>query len=166
MAGAPHDIETVIIGAGVVGLSIARELALANRGAWVLEQAERPGEGISSRNSGVIHAGLYYPPGSHKARMCLRGRDLLYAFAARRGVPHARCGKLVVATTADELPALRALQARSAENGVRVEWLEGAQAMALEPALHCVAALDSPDSGIVDVPEFVMALVGEAEQGD
>ena len=162
----PPDIETVIIGAGVIGLSIARELAQAGRGCWVLEQSERAGEGISSRNSGVIHAGLYYEPGSHKARMCLRGRDLMYAFCERRGVPHARCGKLVVATTDDEIPALRALQQRSADNGVRVEWLEGAQAMALEPALHCVAALDSPDSGIVDVPEFVMALIGETEQGD
>lgn len=162
----PFDIETVVIGAGVVGLSVARELSMAGRGVWVLEQAERAGEGISSRNSGVIHAGLYYEPGSHKARLCLRGRDLMYAFCARRGVPHARCGKLVVATTADELPALRALQQRSAENGVRVHWLDGAEATAREPELRCVAALDSPDSGIVDVPEFVMALIGEVEQGD
>ena len=160
------DIETVIIGAGVVGLSIARELAMAGRGAWVLEKHERAGEGVSSRNSGVIHGGLYYPPGSHKAVMCVRGRDLMYAFCARRGVPHARCGKLVVATTEAEVPALRALECRSAENGVRVRWLEGARALALEPALRCVAALDSPDSGIVDVPEFVMALIGEVEQGD
>jgi L-2-hydroxyglutarate oxidase LhgO len=160
------DIDTVIIGAGVVGLSIARELVKAGRAVWVLEQAERAGEGVSSRNSGVIHAGLYYPPGSHKARFCVRGRDLMYEFCARRGVPHARCGKLVVATTADEIPALRALEQRSRENGVRVTWRDSAEASALEPALRCAAALESPDSGIIDVPDFVMALIGEVEQGD
>ena len=162
----PNDIDTVIIGAGVVGLSIARELVLAGRSVWVLEQAERAGEGISSRNSGVIHAGLYYDPGSHKARLCVRGRDLMYAFCERRRVPHSRCGKLVVATTDSELPALRALEQRSRENGVRVRWVDGQEATAMEPALRCAAALDSPDSGIVDVPEFVMALIGEVEQGD
>lgn len=162
----PLDIDTVVIGAGVVGLSIARELVRRGRGVWVLEKAERAGEGVSSRNSGVIHAGLYYEPGSLKARLCLRGRDLMYEFCARRGVPHARCGKLVVATGEGEIEALLALQVRSGENGVRVSWLDGPEAMALEPALRCHAALDSPDSGIVDVPEFVMALIGEAEQGD
>jgi len=160
------DIDTVVVGAGVVGLAIARELVNGGRGTWVLERAERAGEGVSSRNSGVIHAGLYYDPGSLKARHCVRGRDLLYAFCARRSVPHARCGKLVVATHSGEVEALRALAARSAENGVTVRWLDGHEATALEPALRCEAALDSPDSGIVDVPELVMALIGEVEQGD
>jgi len=162
----PVDIDTVVVGAGVVGLSVARERVRAGRGVFVLEAAERPGEGISSRNSGVVHAGLYYPPGSLKARLCLRGRDLLYAFAARRGLPHARCGKLVVATSEAGIPALRALQQRAQANGVTVHWRDGAEATRLEPALRCAAALESPDSGVVDVPELVMALVGEAEQGD
>lgn len=160
------DIDTLIIGAGVVGLSIAREMVKAGRSVWVLERAERAGEGVSSRNSGVIHAGLYYTPGSHKARLCVRGRDLMYEFCARRGVPHSRCGKLVVATTKDEIPALRALEQRSHQNAVRVRWVEGAEASKLQPGLRCIAALESPDSGIVDVPEFVMALIGEVEQGD
>jgi L-2-hydroxyglutarate oxidase LhgO len=161
-----HDIDTVVVGAGVVGLAVARALVRAGRDVWVLEQAERAGEGISSRNSGVIHAGLYYEPGSLKARLCVRGRDLLYEFCTRRALPHARCGKFVVATEESDVDALKALVARAAHNGVRVNWLDGPQATALEPALRCRAALESPDSGIVDVPEFVMALVGEVEQGD
>jgi L-2-hydroxyglutarate oxidase LhgO len=161
-----HDIDTVVIGAGVVGLSVAHALAEAGQAVWVLEAAERAGEGVSSRNSGVIHAGMYYHPGSLKARLCVRGRDLLYEFCARRGVPHRRCGKFIVAADEGEVPALHALAARAGENGVRVVWLEGDQAQRLEPALRCSAALDSPDSGIVDVPELVMALIGGIERGD
>lgn len=161
-----HDIDLVVVGAGVVGLAVAAACARAGRAVWVLEQAERAGEGISSRNSGVIHAGLYYPPGSLKARLCLRGRDLLYDFCARRGVPHRRCGKFVVAVAEAELPELQALAARSEQNGVTVRWVEAAAARAAEPALRCAAALESPDSGIVDVPELVMALIGAIEQGE
>jgi L-2-hydroxyglutarate oxidase LhgO len=161
-----HDIDTVVVGAGVVGLAVAHALAEAGTPVWVLEAAERAGEGISSRNSGVIHAGLYYEPGSLKARLCVRGRDLLYEFCARRGVPHRRCGKFVVAADAAEVPALQALAERSALNGVSVAWLDGAEAQRQEPALRCAAALDSPDSGIVDVPELVMALIGAIERGD
>ena len=162
----PHDIDTVVVGAGVVGLAVAHALARADQAVWVLEAAERAGEGVSSRNSGVIHAGLYYHPGSLKARLCVRGRDLMYEFCDLRGVPHRRCGKYVVAAEAAEVPALRALAERSARNDVRVTWLDGAQAQKNEPALRCAAALDSPDSGIVDVPELVMALVGGIERGD
>lgn len=163
---APYDIDTVVIGAGVVGLAVAHALAQAGEAVWVLEAAERAGEGISSRNSGVIHAGLYYDTGSLKARLCVRGRDLLYELCARRGVPHRRCGKLVVAAEAAEVSALRALSERAASNGVRIRWLEAAEAQRLEPALRCAAALDSPDSGIVDVPELVMTLIGGIEHDD
>lgn len=160
------DIDTVIVGAGVVGLSAALARAQSGASVWVLEQAERAGEGISSRNSGVIHAGLYYPTGSLKARMCVRGRDLLYELCAKRGIPHQRCGKLVVATRDSEHDALEALRQRSIDNGVDVHLIDAAEAQRREPELRCVAALDSPDSGIVDVPEFVMALIGAIEHGD
>jgi L-2-hydroxyglutarate oxidase LhgO len=163
---AEFDIDTVIVGGGVVGLSVALAVARSGASVWVLERAERAGEGVSSRNSGVIHAGLYYDPGSLKARLCVRGRDLMYAFCARRGVPHRRCGKLVVAVDAAELDALHALHRRAFENGVRADLIDGDEARRREPALRCVAAIDSPDSGIVDVPDFVMALIGEVEQGD
>lgn len=159
------DIDLVIIGAGVVGLACARSLATAGRSVWVLERESRPGEGVSSRNSGVIHAGFYYPPGSLKARLCLRGRDLLYAYCAERGIPHRRLGKWVVATREDEIPALQALAERGAINGLTgLRLLDAAQIRAGEPELAAVAALDSPDSGIVDVAELVMALVGEVER--
>jgi len=158
------DIECVVVGAGVVGLAVAAELARRGREVLVLEAEARAGEGVSSRNSGVIHAGLYYPTGSLKARLCVRGAQLMYAFAERRGIPHRRLGKLVVATEADEVPALRALLQRGRANGVRLEWLDGAQARRIEPELRCEAAIDSPDSGIVDAAEVVMALIGELER--
>jgi L-2-hydroxyglutarate oxidase LhgO len=164
MGNPAADIECVVVGAGVVGLSVGCELARRGAEVMVLEAEARPGEGISSRNSGVIHAGLYYPPGSLKARLCVRGRDLLYDYAARRGIPHRRLGKLVVATSNDEIPLLRSLHLRGIDNGVELQWLDGAAACAREPGLQCVAALDSPDSGIVDVAEFVMALSGELQQ--
>lgn len=163
---AQFDIDLVVIGAGVVGLAVAEACARAGQSVFVLEQAERAGEGVSSRNSGVIHAGLYYAPGSLKARLCLRGRDLLYAFCARRGVAHRRCGKFVVATRDEERDELQALMRRSGENGVVVHWMEGDAVRRVEPALPCIAALDSPDSGIVDVPELVMALIGGIEHDD
>lgn len=158
------DIDVVVVGAGVVGLSIARALGLRGREAWVLEAEARAGEGVSSRNSGVIHAGFYYPPGSAKARLCNRGRELMYAYCAARGVPHRRTGKLLVATDASQLDVLRHYLERGATNGVPgMRWLDGAQARALEPALGCVAAVESPESGIVDVPELVMALLADIE---
>lgn len=163
---AAYDIDVVVIGAGVVGLAVAHACVQQGRSVWVLEQAERAGEGVSSRNSGVIHAGLYYTPGSLKARLCLRGRDLMYAFCEKRGVPYRRCGKYVVANHAAELPELEALARRSAENGVVVRWVDRDEARREEPEIECVAALDSPDSGIVEVPEFVMALIGGIERDD
>lgn len=157
-------LDTVVIGAGVVGLAVARALARAGREVLVLEAEARAGEGVSSRNSGVIHAGFYYPPGSLKAQLCVRGRDLLYAYCAERGIWHRRTGKLVVATRAEELPQLRELERRAALNAVGpVQWLDAAAARALEPELHCVAALEVPISGVLDVAEYVMALLGDVE---
>ena len=161
---ATADVDVIVVGAGVVGLASALALARAGREVFVLEANERAGEGISSRNSGVIHAGMYYPTGSRKARCCVRGLQLLYAFCEAHHVPHQRTGKLIVATEDDERPALEAIHARATANGVRTYWLEGEQARALEPALRCVAAIDSPDSGIVEVPELVNALLGRLEK--
>jgi len=159
------DIDCIVVGAGVVGLACARALVNAGRSVWVLEREERAGEGVSSRNSGVIHAGFYYPTGSLKARLCLRGRDLLYAFCQQRGIPHRRTGKWVVATRDEEIPALQALAECGARNGLLgLRLLDAAEIRAGEPQLRAVAALDSPDSGIVDVAELVMALIGEIER--
>jgi L-2-hydroxyglutarate oxidase LhgO len=160
---ATADVDVIVVGAGVVGLASALALARAGREVFVLEANERAGEGISSRNSGVVHAGMYYPTGSRKARCCVRGLQLLYRFCEAHRVPYRRTGKLIVATEPDERPALEALHARAAANGVRTYWLEREQALALEPALRCVAAIDSPDSGIVEVPELVNALIGRLE---
>ena len=143
---------------------MARALALAGREVLLLEAADAVGTGTSSRNSEVIHAGLYYPPGSWKARLCVRGRDLLYDYCASHGVAHRRCGKLVVATDASQEPALHALRERAAACGVLdLQWLDGAQARALEPALRCTAALLSPSTGIVDSHGLMLALQGDAE---
>lgn len=158
------DIDTVVVGAGVVGLAIARALAVAGIEVLVLEAEERAGEGVSSRNSGVIHAGMYYPTGSLKAHACVRGMQLLYAYCADHGVAHRRTGKLIVASSDGDRVRLTALAAQAQVNGVEVRWLESAQASALEPALHCAAALESPNTGIVDAPELITALIGDLEQ--
>lgn len=153
------DVEVIVVGAGVVGLACAVELARRGHEVLVLEREARAGEGVSSRNSGVIHAGLYYPPGSLKARVCVRGRDLLYDFCAAHGIPHRRCGKWVVAAHPGQLDTLRHYQQRAAENGVgEVHWVEGEALRQREPALGGVVALDVPQSGVLDVAEFVMAL--------
>ncbi len=157
-------VDAVVIGAGVVGLAVARALAQAGRETLVAEAQSAIGQGVSSRNSEVIHAGLYYTPGSLKARLCVRGKELLYALCASHGVDHRRCGKLTVANSEDEVRALRGLQDRAAANGVPVEWLDGAQARALEPALQCIAALHSPSTGIVDSHGFMLALQGDLER--
>jgi L-2-hydroxyglutarate oxidase LhgO len=157
-------VEAVVVGAGVVGLAVARALAQAGREVLVLEAQTAIGQGVSSRNSEVIHAGLYYPPGSLKARLCVRGRELLYALCASHGVDHRRCGKLIVASAEAELPALRSLQQRAQANGVPLQWLEAAQARALEPELACVAALHSPATGIVDSHGLMLALQGDLER--
>jgi L-2-hydroxyglutarate oxidase LhgO len=158
-----EHLDVVVIGAGVVGLAVARALALAGREVMVLEAQAAIGQGVSSRNSEVIHAGLYYPPGSLKARLCVRGKALLYAYAAERAVGHAACGKLIVATEPAQLATLQGLATKAAANGVTVDWLSAAQAMALEPALRCVGALHSPSTGIVDSHGLMLALQGDLE---
>lgn len=158
------QVDAIVIGAGVVGLAVARALAQAGRETIVLEAQGGIGQGVSSRNSEVIHAGLYYAPGSLKARLCVHGKEMLYALCASHGVAHRRCGKLTVANSEAEIAALRGLQARAAANGVEVEWLEQGRALALEPALRCLAALHSPSTGIVDSHGFMLALQGDLER--
>ena len=156
-------VDAVIIGAGVVGLAVARALAQAGREVIVLEALTLIGSGVSSRNSEVIHAGIYYPQGSLKARLCVRGRELLYAFCATHGVEHRRCGKLVVATSPADIAKLDALSQHAAANGVPLQLLTRHEALALEPELDCAAALLSPESGIVDSHGLMTALLGDAE---
>lgn len=158
------QVDSIVIGAGAVGLAVGRALAASGRETIVVEAEPAIGQGVSSRNSEVIHAGLYYPTGSLKARLCVRGKELLYALCASHGVEHRRCGKLVVATTDAEAAALTTVQDRAGANGVPVQWLDGAQAKALEPALHCVAALLSATTGIVDSHGFMLALQGDLER--
>jgi L-2-hydroxyglutarate oxidase LhgO len=155
--------DAVVVGAGVVGLAVARELALQGREVLILEAAERFGTGASSRNSEVIHAGIYYPRGSLKARLCVAGRERLYEFCRERGIGHRRCGKLIVATTAAQLPELTRIAAAARANGVELALLDRPAALALEPRLSCAAALHSPLTGIVDAQGLMLALLGEAE---
>lgn len=157
-------VDAIVIGAGAVGLAVARVLARDGRETLVAEAAAGIGQGVSSRNSEVIHAGLYYAPKSLKARLCVRGKALLYALCASHGVAHRQCGKLVVANSEAEVVALQALAARAAANGVPVEWLSGAEAVRLEPALRCTAALLSPTTGIIDSHGFMLALQGDLER--
>ena len=157
-------IETLVIGAGAVGLAVGRALAMAGHEVIIAEAATGIGQGVSSRNSEVIHAGLYYTPGSYKARLCVRGKELLYAFCASHGVPHKACGKLVVATDVAQHAALLELQRRAHANGVPVELRSEAQALASEPALRCTQALWSPSTGIVDSHAFMLALQGDLER--
>jgi L-2-hydroxyglutarate oxidase LhgO len=157
------QVDSLVIGAGVVGLAVGRALAQSGRETIVVEAEPAIGQGVSSRNSEVIHAGLYYPTGSLKARLCVRGKELLYQLCASRGVDHRNCGKLVVATGEAEAAALQVLQARANANGVPVQWLDAVAAKRLEPALHCTAALLSPTTGIVDSHGFMLALQGDLE---
>lgn len=159
-----EQVDGVVVGAGVVGLAVARALALRGREVLVLEAAHTFGTGTSARNSEVIHAGLYYPQGSLKARLCVQGRALLYAYCAERGIAHRRCGKLVVATAEAQRDALRAVQAHALGNGVALPWLERDAARALEPALECVAALLSPETGVVDSHALMLGLLADLEQ--
>ena len=158
------QVDTLVVGAGVVGLAIARELSMAGREVVIAERGERFGEATSARNSEVSHAGLYYPPGSSKAHLCVDGRRRLYEYCAQRGVAHRRCGKLIVAAGVDQSPELEKIENRALAAGVDdLRWLTGAQASALEPALHCRTALISPSTGIVDSHGLMLALLGEAE---
>lgn len=158
------DIDCIVVGAGVVGLAIARALARSGREVMVVESAEGIGTGTSARNSEVIHAGIYYPAGSLKAKLCVQGRHMLYEYCAEKGVAHKRIGKLIVATSEEEIPKLTDILHKARVNGVEdMELLTAAQAQALEPALFCTAALLSPSTGIIDSHGLMLAYQGDAE---
>jgi L-2-hydroxyglutarate oxidase LhgO len=158
------DIDCLVIGAGVVGLATARALALAGREVVIAEAADGIGTQTSARNSEVIHAGIYYPPGSLKARVCVEGRKLLYRYLGERGLPHKTCGKLIVATSAAQRPALETIAARAEASGVSsLRWLDAKEAHALEPEVTCEIALLSPETGVVDSHAFMLSLLGECE---
>ncbi|MBS9478846.1 NAD(P)/FAD-dependent oxidoreductase [Ancylobacter radicis] len=160
----PAFIDCVVAGAGVVGLAIARALALAGREVLVLESTGLVGSETSARNSEVIHAGIYYPAGTLKARLCVAGRDALYAYCAERTIPHRKCGKLIVATTEAETAKLAAIDTHARACGVTtLQPLTGTEARALEPALNAVAALLSPATGIIDSHALMLALRGDLE---
>lgn len=156
--------DVVVIGAGVVGLAVARALAMRGREVLILEAAETFGTGISSRHSEVIHAGIYYPPGSLKAQLCVAGRDRLYAYCERFGIDHRRCGKLIVATDDDQIAELEAIRDVAAENGVALEWLTPEQAHEKEPDIVCTAALFSERTGIIDSHSYMSTLLADAER--
>jgi L-2-hydroxyglutarate oxidase LhgO len=157
-------IDCAVIGAGVVGLAVARALALAGREVVVLESEGGIGTGTSSRNSEVIHAGIYYPQGSLKASLCVQGKEMLYAYAGERGLPFRRCGKLIVATSPDQVGELEAIIAKARANGVDdLALLSRGEALALEPQLQCVAAVHSPSTGIIDSHALMLSLQGDLE---
>lgn len=159
-----QQIDAVVIGAGVVGLACARALALAGHETVVLERHGAIGTEVSARNSEVIHAGIYYPQGSLKARLCVEGRARLYEYLEKRGLPHRKCGKLIVAADEAQLAELGGIAARARANGVSdIRELTGAEARALEPALKAKAALLSPSTGILDAHAFMLSLQGEFE---
>jgi L-2-hydroxyglutarate oxidase LhgO len=161
----PMDkVDCIVIGAGVIGLAVARRLALSGREVIVLEAAEGIGTVTSSRNSEVIHAGIYYKAGSWMARMCVGGKHALYRYCDEHGIPYRNCGKLIVATTAKETERLQSIRAHAEANGVAdMQTLSGDAARALEPALNCDAALLSPSTGIIDSHAYMLALRGDAE---
>lgn len=160
-----NRIDAVVVGAGVVGLAIARALAMAGKSVVVLEREARFGTATSARNSEVIHAGIHYPHGGLKERLCIRGKHLLYEFCASRHVPHRRCGKLTFAGDESERPRLEAIaaHARASDADDALAWLEEPEVTAIEPAVRCAAALLSPSSGIVDSHAYMLALLAEAE---
>ena len=157
-------MQVLVVGAGVIGLAIARAMAIAGHDVIVAEAASSIGTGISSRNSEVIHAGLYYPTGSLRALHCPRARRTLYDFCIAHGVPHRKCGKLVVATGDSELASLDAVYSQARINEIEgVEIIDGMAARRLEPELFCVAAMCSPETGIIDSHRFMLALQGDLE---
>ncbi|MGE8365640.1 NAD(P)/FAD-dependent oxidoreductase [Cupriavidus sp.] len=159
-----EQVDCVVIGAGVVGLAVARQLALQGREVIILEAENAFGTITSARNSEVIHAGIYYPAGSLKAEMCVRGKSMLYDYCASHHINHQRCGKLIVATTEAQVATLEGIRAKAAANGVHdLQLLSQAEAQALEPNLQCRAALLSPSTGIVDSHGLMLALLGDAE---
>lgn len=159
-----EEVDAVVVGAGVIGLATARALAQRGLDTIVLESETAIGTGVSSRNSEVIHAGLYYPAGSLKARLCVTGRQQLYAFCESHGVPHQRCGKLVVATDESQVAGLDALMKKAAANGVHdLKRLSAAEAIAMEPQLACTGAILSPSTGIIDSHALMLALQGDLQ---
>ena len=157
-------MQVLVIGAGVIGLAVARAAAMAGHDVIVAEAADGIGTGISSRNSEVIHAGMYYPTGSLRAQLCPRGNRMLYEFCKTHGVAHRRCGKLIVATNEAERARLEAIHAQGITNGVEgLELIGGNAARDMEPELTCVAALVSPSTGIIDGHAYMLALQGDLE---
>ncbi|QEI08289.1 NAD(P)/FAD-dependent oxidoreductase [Pigmentiphaga aceris] len=160
-----EQVDCVVIGAGVVGLATARALARSGHEVMILEAARAIGTGTSSRNSEVIHAGIYYPPGSRKARLCVSGKDMLYAFCEAHGVGYRRSGKLIVASDADQVAQLEVIAKNAAASGVEdLRWLDATAMHEHEPALRGHAALLSPSTGIIDSHALMLALLGEAER--
>ena len=158
------SLDVVVIGAGVIGLAIAREFARAGREVVVLEANAGIGEETSSRNSEVIHAGIYYPTDSLKARLCVRGKDLLYGYCADKGIPHSRCGKLIVALSTEQELTLPAIRDQASRNGVDdLELLSRDEIATLESAVQCIAGLFSPSTGIIDSHSLMLALQGDLE---
>lgn len=159
-----ESVDCIVIGAGVVGLAVARALSMAGREVIVVERADAIGTGISSRNSEVIHAGIYYPPGSAKAKLCVAGKDMLYAYCRRHMIPHRRTGKLIVASTDTERDALASILNNGLANGVTdLQWLERESVLELEPDLVATAAIFSPSTGIIDTHGFMQQLQADAE---
>jgi len=159
-----EDVDCVVVGAGVVGLAIARAMAICGRDVMILEAEDAFGTQTSARNSEVIHAGIYYPAGTLMAKLCVEGRKALYRYCQERGLPHRNCGKLIVATSADELAILPSIAARAAANGVSdLRQISAVEAIALEPALSVTGALLSPSTGIIDSHALMTSLLGEAE---
>lgn len=159
------DVDCVVLGAGVVGLAVSRALAQHGNEVLLVEAAEGIGTGTSSRNSEVIHAGIYYAPGSLKAALCVAGRPKLYAYCAERGIPHRRIGKFIVSASAEQTQKLKHIAERARRNGVDdLYWLSGTQARAVEPELTCEMALVSPSTGIIDSHALMLALQADAER--
>jgi L-2-hydroxyglutarate oxidase LhgO len=157
-------VDCIVIGAGVVGLACARALALVGHEVLILDRENSFGTVTSARNSEVIHAGIYYPQNSLKAKLCVQGKAMLYGFLRDRGIPHEQCGKLIVATSKSQLQTLSQIQSRAADNGVvDLLMLNKHEASELEPELFCVGALLSPSTGILDSHAFMLSLLGEAE---
>jgi L-2-hydroxyglutarate oxidase LhgO len=160
-----EKLDAVVVGGGVVGLAVARALAQSGREVVILEAEDAIGTHTSSRNSEVIHAGIYYPKGSLKARTCVAGKELLYEYCVAHGVPHRRSGKLIVATGQEQAGELESIQKKAHANGVTdVVWMTRAQVQALEPEISCVAGLYSPSTGIIDSHALMLAYLGDAEE--
>lgn len=158
------DVDCIVAGAGVVGLAIARAVALSGREVLVIDAREGIGTQTSARNSEVIHAGLYYTEGSLKARLCVAGKHALYAYLAERGLNHARCGKLIVASNAAQTEKLKAIVSRAAAAGVHdLAVIDAAAIAVMEPEVEAVAAIWSPSTGIVDSHAFMLSLQGDME---